>query len=79
MHYQYYYYSREQLLANRNAIPHHLVSIVCEALLIEIMMSVLCKHTHKHTGMFEGSYEIKQEGMSNLDVICCENITRLDI
>ena len=59
MHHKYYYYSREQLLANeKNAIQRHLVRIACEALLME-MMSALCKHTYKHTGMFEGAYEIK--------------------
>ena len=61
MHYKYYYYSREHLLANeKNAIQRHVVRSACEALLME-MMSALCKNTHKHTGMFYGSYEIKQE------------------
>ena len=62
MHYKYYYYSRDQLLASeKTVIQRPLVTIACEALLMVMMMSALCKHTHKHTGMFEGSYEIKQE------------------
>ena len=62
MHYKYYYYSREQPLANeKNAIQRYLVTIACEALLMEMMTSAIYKHTHKQTGMFENSYEIKQE------------------
>ena len=65
MHYQYYYYSREQLLANeKNAIQRHLVTIACEALLMAMIMSVLCKHKYMHT--FEGSYEITQEILQRL-------------
>ena len=45
----------------KNANQRHLVTIACEALLMAMMMSALCKHTHKHIGMFEGSYEIKHE------------------
>ena len=53
--YYKYYYSREQLLANEKyAIHRHLVTIACEALLMAMMMSALCKHTHKHTDIFEG-------------------------
>ena len=61
MHYKYIYYSREQLLAKKNAIHRHVVAIACEALLMEMMMSVLCKDTHKHTDIFEDAYEIKQQ------------------
>ena len=47
MHYKYYYYSREQLLANEeNANQRYLVTIACEALL---MTSALRKHIQKHT------------------------------
>ena len=38
------------VLANeKNAIQRHLVTIEFEALLMAMMMSALCKHTHKHT------------------------------
>ena len=62
MYYKYYYYSRDQLLANEKiAIQRHLVTIAFKALLMTMMMPALCKHTRKHTGMFEGSCEIKHE------------------
>ena len=45
MHYKYYY-SREQLLANaENANQRYMVTIACEALLMIMVMSALCKHT----------------------------------
>ena len=55
MHYKYYYYSREQLLANEeNANQCHLVTIGCEALLIgNDDVCPMQIHTYMHT--FEGS------------------------
>ena len=43
-----YYYSREQQLANEeNPNQRHLVTIACEALLMTMVMSALCKHIQK--------------------------------
>ena len=45
-----YYYSREQLLAKEeNANQRHLVKIACEASLMTMVMSALCKHISKLT------------------------------
>ena len=45
-----YYYSREQMLANEeNSNQRHLVTIACDALLMTMVLSALCKHIHAHT------------------------------
>ena len=50
MHYKYYYYSREELLAKEeNANQRHLVTIACDALLMTTVMSAICKHIQKLT------------------------------
>ena len=50
MHYKYYYYSREELLASdENAIQRHLVTIACEALLMTKVMSAIFKYIQKLT------------------------------
>ena len=46
MHYKHYY-SGEQLLANEaNTNQRHMVTIACEALLMIMEMSALCKHNN---------------------------------
>ena len=50
MQYKYYYYSREELLANEeNANQRHLVTIASEAILMTIVMFALRKHIQKLT------------------------------
>ena len=61
MHYKYYYYSREQLLANEKKCDSEPPCNDCMRSVTDDNDDVCPMQTHKHTDMFEHSYEIKQK------------------
>ena len=72
-----YYYSREQMLANEeNSNQRHLVMIACEALLMTMVLSALCKHIHAHT--YTHAHTHKQTHTNTQAHTCTQRHTHKD-